>query len=146
MYLPLAHGLTLAVRGLGERVTGDMPIAMLPEIASSFRDFGGVGGSKSLRGVPGTRFLGNTRLLSSVELRWRTEHFQLFGQRWRWGLVGFIDAGRVWLRDEEDGGSLHFGRGGGMRWTWDENFIVSVDLARGSETDLAVYVGLGHQF
>jgi len=145
-YLPVATSVTLAGRALAEHVDGDMPLPMLVDIGSSFGDFTGLGGAKSVRGVLRNRFLGRSRALGNLELRWRGNPFTVAGQRWRLGAVGFVDAGRVWHPATPSGGDLHWGRGAGARITWGEAFVVALDFAWGTEAGLQTYVGLGHLF
>ena len=45
-----------------------------------------------------------------------------------------------------DGDGLHVGRGGGLRLTWGEAFVVAMDAAYGPEAGIQNYVGLGHLF
>lgn len=146
-YFPLARRATVAGRVMGEHVRGAMPLTMLPDMGSSFRDFLGVGGAKSVRGVYKARYLGQSRVIANLELRLRGNAFRAAGQRWRPGVVAFVDAGRVWAAGVPEGGSgLHWGRGFGARLTWGDAFIVAVDLGRGSEAGTQTYVGLGHLF
>ncbi|MGD2135634.1 MAG: BamA/TamA family outer membrane protein [Gemmatimonadales bacterium] len=147
-YLPLGRHLTLAARALGEHVTGDMPAAMLPDIGSSFRDFPGVGGGTTVRGVLRNRYLGRTRVVGNVELRVRSAVRQVLGQRVRLGAVAFVDAGRVWDERGEDGDGLglHWGKGTGARLGWGDAFIITLDVAHGSEAGVQLYLGLGHLF
>ena len=146
-YVPLAASLTLAGRLLGEHVAGTMPVAMLPNLASSFKDFEGVGGAQSLRGVFRARYIGVSRILSNMELRWRGVQFPGIGQPWRIGVVAFVDAGRVWDDAGTDAGAgLHWGKGGGIRWSMGDAFIVAIDVAHGSEAGVQAYMGLGHLF
>lgn len=146
-YLPVGPDITLAGRLLVEHVAGTMPVSMLPNLGSSFRDFEGIGGSASVRGVFRARFIGATRLLSNAEIRWRGTQFAGLGQRWRIGLVAFVDAGRVWDEVGSDtGAGLHWGKGGGVRWTMGDAFVVAIDLAHGDEAGLQTYMGLGQLF
>ncbi len=145
-YVPAGPHFTIAGRFVGEHIAGSMPASMLPDIASSFRDYPGVGGARSVRGVLRERFLGTTRVLANLELRWRGRPFALLGQRWRVGAVAFVDGGRVWHRAADDDGGPHVGEGAGLRVTWGEDFIVAADVARGSEAGVQVYIRLGHLF
>ena len=119
-----------------------MPVTMLSDIGSSFRGFTGIGGAKSVRGVLRNRYLGTSRVLANLELRWRTREFRFVGQTWRVGTVIFVDGGRVW----PGGGALHLGTGGGLRLTWGEAFIVAADVATGAEATLQTYIGVNQLF
>lgn len=145
-YLPVGPGVTIAGRLLGEQVEGDPPVSMLPDMGSSFREFPGLGGGKTVRGVLKARYLGTRRVLGNAELRWRGGTFRLAGQRWTPGVVIFADGGRVWAPGGADGAGLHQGAGAGFRLTWGDAFIVAVDVGQGSEAGTQLYVGLGHLF
>ena len=119
---------------------------MLADIGSSFGDFTGMGGARSVRGVFRNRYLGRSRALGNLEVRWRGDPFTVAGQQWRFGMVAFVDGGRVWQPNTADTGGLHWGRGGGFRITWGDAFIAALDIAYGGEAGLQTYVGLGHLF
>jgi hypothetical protein len=146
-YLPVTDGLNLAVRVLGETVTGDMPLAMLPDMGSSLGDLTELGGGRTIRGVFRARLLDRRRGFTNLEARWRGGRFGVLGQELRPGLVAFFDAGRVWspgesltLRD------LKWGAGGGGRLIWGDAFIVTVDVAYGREAGVQFYVDVGQLF
>lgn len=146
-YARLGPTLSFAVRLLGERVTGVMPVTMLTDIASSFQDFNGLGGAKSLRGVLKNRYLGQSRGLGNLELRWHGSEFHFLHQRFTPGAVVFVDAGRVWAKPPTvNGGGIHWAHGAGLRLTWGDDFIVACDLAKGGEAGVQVYLGLGQMF
>ncbi|MBI2401726.1 MAG: BamA/TamA family outer membrane protein [Gemmatimonadetes bacterium] len=147
-YLSLDPSLTVAARVFGEHIEGAMPVAMLSDLGSSFQDFGGLGGAESVRGVLWQRFLGRTRALSNLEVRWRGPGFRFLGAPWQLGAVGFVDAGRVWDdRGAGDGAAgLHWGKGGGLRVAWGQSFIIAADFGHGREAGLQTYLKLGHMF
>jgi outer membrane protein assembly factor BamA len=147
-YVSPAPWLTFAARVLAEHVRGDMPLTLLADIGSSYQDFTGVGGAESVRGVLRLRYLGRTRALSNLEVRWRGPRFRLLGAPWQVGAVGFVDAGRVWdSRGFGDGASgLHWGRGAGLRLAWGQSFIIAADFAYGAEAGLQTYLRLGQLF
>ena len=61
------------------------------------------------------------------------------------GMLGFADAGRVYL-DGEDSDKLHNGYGGGLWFAWlDRANVVSATYAR-SEGDTKIYVRAGFAF
>jgi len=147
-YLSPYARLTFAARLFGEHVRGDMPLALLADLGSSFQDFTGVGGAESVRGVLRQRFLGRTRMLTNLEIRLRGPGFRLFDAPWQLGAVGFVDAGRVWDdRGLGDGSAgLHWGKGLGLRIAWGASFIVGADFGHGSEAGTQTYLRLGHLF
>jgi hypothetical protein len=145
-YLPLGPSFTLAGRVLGERIAGTMSVSMMPNMGSSFRDYEGIGGGSSVRGVFRARFLGGSRFLGNAELRWRGGQFSGFGARMRFGAVAFVDAGREWDVGGTDPDRLPVGRGAGFRWSWGDAFVVAIDFGHGTEAGTQMYLGLGHLF
>lgn len=140
--------ITFAARVFGEHVRGDMPLALLADLGSSFQDFTGIGGAESIRGVLRQRYLGRTRALANLEVRLRGPGFRLFGAPWQLGAVGFTDAGRVWDdRGLGDGtAGWHWGKGLGLRIAWGASFIIGADFGYGREAGLQTYLRLGHLF
>ena len=108
-----------------------------------------MGGSSSLRGIPKDRYIGKSLLLSNSELRWRAVDFSLFKRSSFLALSGFADAGRVWpdrFRVDDVLNDLHVGYGGGVRVGVGPSFIVATDIGHSSESQAAVYVGLGWMY
>ena len=147
-YLSPSASLTFAGRVFGEHIQGAMPVAMLADLGSSFQDFTGLGGAESVRGVLWQRYLGRTRALGNAEVRWRGLPFRFLGAPWQLGVVGFVDAGRVWDdRGAGDAGAgLHWGKGAGLRVAWGQSFIIAADFGHGKEAVLQTYLKLGHMF
>jgi Omp85 superfamily domain len=146
-YLPVTDGLNLGVRVLGETVTGDMPVAMLPDMGSSLGDLTELGGGRTIRGVFRARLLDRRRGFTNLEARWRGSRFGLLGQELRPGLVAFFDAGRVWSPGESlTFHDLKWGTGGGGRLTWGDAFIVTFDVAYGREAGVQFYIDVGQLF
>ena len=115
-YLPVTDRLNLAVRVLGETVTGDLPVTLLPDMGSSLGDLTELGGGRTIRGVFRARLLDRRRGFANLEARWRDGRFGLLGQRVRPGVVAVFDAGRVWSAGESVTlDDLVWGAGGGGR-------------------------------
>ncbi|MGQ0562590.1 MAG: BamA/TamA family outer membrane protein [Gemmatimonadota bacterium] len=129
-YLPLGAS-TLAFRAGGQRVWGSFP---LHEAAF-------VGGSSTLRGYTWNRFAGDAAAYGSTELRVPLTRITLL-TRGELGVLGFADAGRVWLDGESDGG-WHTSYGGGL-WFASLGHAISVSYAKGEEGRF--YISLGQAF
>ncbi len=140
--------LTFAARVFGEHVRGEMPLSLLADLGSSFQDFNGIGGTESVRGVLRQRFLGHTRALSNLEVRWRGPGFHLLDAPWQLGAVGFVDLGQVWDDTGQGDGTagVHWGKGVGLRLAWGASFIIGADFGHGAEAGLQTYLRLGHMF
>ncbi len=124
----------VGVRAGGRKVWGDAPYFHLAYI----------GGDESLRGWVRQRFAGDASLYGSGELR-----IDLFNYRVVFpstvGVLGLVDAGRVWV-DGDSPGDWHSGYGGGiwiaLRGT---RSVLSVVYAT-SDEDEGVYVNVGFPF
>ncbi len=148
-YFPLGERLTFANRLLVQDVEGDAPFYDLSIIQTSFKQLEGLGGGRTLRGIPKNRYVGKGVFLWNAELRWRALNFTLFGLASHMVLSAFVDTGRVW----EDGlvlsellSDLHTAYGGGLRVGVGENFIAGIDVGRSSESSAAIYINTGYAF
>jgi outer membrane protein assembly factor BamA len=148
-YLPLGDRLTLANRILVQNVEGEAPFYDLSLIQTSFKQREGLGGSRTLRGIPRNRYVGKGIFLWNAELRWRATDFTVAGRSFYTVLSAFVDTGRVW----EDGlvlgellTDLHTSYGGGIRVGMGENFIAGLDVGHSSESSAAIYINTGYIF
>ncbi len=142
-YFSLGRRLTLANRALLQYVTGHPPFWDRTLVQTTLRQLEGLGGAKTLRGIPLDRYVDDGLVLDNVELRWRAGDFAALGRDWHLVLSGFVDGGRVWSGNEISFDDLHFGWGGGLHLRMGESFVVAADAAHSSEATLPVYVGLG---
>ncbi|MDH3731911.1 MAG: BamA/TamA family outer membrane protein [Gemmatimonadota bacterium] len=94
---------TLALRLGGARVWGDQ----IPFFNAAL-----VGGSDNLRGFDAERFAGDASLFGSAELRLLVRRLRVALSA-DLGILGFVDAGRVWSDGESPGG-FHLGAGVGI--------------------------------
>ena len=118
-YLPLGLGKsTVAFRVGGALASGDYP--------AQYAAF--VGGSSTVRGYSWQRFAGDVAASGSTELRVPVGTLN-FVVRSDVGLIGLVDAGRVWL-DEQSNGGWHTSYGGGV-WLGAFGKALSVTYARG---------------
>lgn len=143
--------LTLANRMLLQGVQGDAPFFDLPVLASSFKPQEGLGGAKSLRGLPRNRFVGRGVFLWNTEARWRAAQFRapVLHRPSHVVLSAFVDKGRVWeddVRVAELLDGLHVTGGGGVRVGLGESFTVAADAGFAKLGGPSVYVGLGYLF
>lgn len=149
-YLSLAGGLVLASRVMVQQVAGDAPFYELFTVESSFKQQEGLGGAKTLRGVPKNRYVGKGLFLWNAELRWRAAEWRLVGKPFHLVLNGFVDSGRVWTEETipvaEVLKDLHHGYGGGARVGMGDNFVVAVDGGTSAGSGLGLYIGLGYLF
>ena len=148
-YVPLGtERLVFANRLLLQNVKGGAPIYDLSVVQTSFKQQEGLGGAKTLRGIPKDRYVGKGMFLWNAELRWRAAELAALGKPLHLVLSGFVDSGRVWengvvLHAPVPG--LHHGVGGGARLGVGESFVVAVDAGHG-EGSTPLYIGLGYLY
>lgn len=149
-YLSLLPRLVLANRVLVQQVAGAAPFYELFTIESSFKQQEGLGGAKTLRGVPKNRYVGKGTFLWNAELRWRAAEWDMIGKPFHLVLSGFLDSGRVWSGETIPLDALltelHHGYGGGLRVGMGENFVVAVDGGTSPDAGLGIYIGLGYLY
>jgi len=145
-FVTFGRRLTFANRLLLQRVTGGAPFYDLYLVQTSFKQLEGLGGAKTLRGIPKNRYVDDALGLWNAELRWRVADFTAVGRPFHLVLSGFADTGRVWGRDTFSLTRLHAGYGGGVRLGMGESFIVAVDGGHSSATTLPIYIGLGYLY
>jgi hypothetical protein len=148
-YFPLAtERLILANRLLLQGVAGDAPFYDLAVVQSSFKQQEGLGGAKTIRGVPKNRYVGTGLFLWNTELRWRAADFNVGGAPVHVVLTTFLDQGRVWADGVEAGEvltDLHRGYGGGVR-LGRGSLVVGADVGHSREATAPLYIGLGYLF
>jgi hemolysin activation/secretion protein len=97
-----------------------------------------------VRGLQKHRYAGDAALFANADLRIYVSRFRIFlpGE---WGILGFADAGRVYL-DGESSNEWHTGFGGGLGFAWlDRANTVSLSFSR-SKGRNAAYVKAGFAF
>ena len=148
-YVPFGDRLTFANRFIVQDVYGDAPFYDLSTIQTSFKQREGLGGSRTLRGVPRNRYVGKGLFLWNAELRWHATDFAVVGRSFRMILSAFVDTGRVWEEGPVLGefpSDLHTGFGGGVRVGFGENFIAGLDVGRSSQSAASIYFNTGYVF
>jgi len=130
VYIPLGWP-TVALRAGGQRVWGTFPLH-----ESAF-----IGGRTSVRGFSWNRFAGDASVFGNAELHVPVARITLL-TRGQFGLIGFSDAGRVWLNGDSEG-DWHTSVGGGV-WFSTIGHALSVTYAKGEKGK--VYVSLGMPF
>ena len=149
-YLPLVGPrLVLGLRFLGHALFGEVPFYEL----SRFDDTYALGGGSGVRGVPAGLFWGKAKLFGNVELRAEVLEFHAFGKALVLGVVGFLDAGRLWADFSSqpaldgDGLGLHYGAGGGLRLQSGSAFVLRADVAWSPDArPIGGYFSAGQQF
>lgn len=124
----------LALRAGGKKIWGTFP----------YSDAAFLGGARDVRGYREQRYAGDASLYGNAELRVFLARFVLIAPI-DFGVLGFADAGRVFV-DGESSDTWHGSWGGGT-WFGPANrlAIVHASLARGAERT-TFYLGLGFAF
>jgi hypothetical protein len=137
--------LTFATRGVYNMQFGSAPFFALSQLGFSDHDRRGLGGFATLRGYKINRFVGDSAVALSGEMRWFFTEGYFLGQHLKPGLAIFADSGRSF-----DDVELHFrdwkgGFGAGFRLAWNLATLVSFDFGVSRE-DAIFYMELGTQF
>ena len=125
----------------------------------------GLGGINTVRGLLAQRLVGDSYAWMNSELRIRVASFNFINQSWYVALNPFFDAGmvtRLYKGDElsafygrsvddlrAEALKLHMSAGGGLKLAMNQNFIVSVEMARpfkATDGGLATYIALNYIF
>ena len=128
-YAPFLLGSSIAARVGGGTAWGSFPVH-----ESIF-----LGGRRSLRGYRSERLAGDAALYGNAELRLPIGHLTLL-TRGRVGLIGFADAGRVWV-DGESSGDWHTSWGGGL-WYSTMGLTGTLVYGVGEQNRFHAYFGL----
>lgn len=142
--------LIVAARLILDGVVGDPPVVEMARIGGSV-DLSTYGGTDLGRGIRGQRYLGRVKILEQQEIRWHFYEVDALGQRFGFVTNAFLDAGFVSLAFDDLGAaapSLPIGFGAALALSWNENFIVRVDVAASSVEGFAPYpyITLGQSF
>jgi hypothetical protein len=122
---------TFAVRIVSDLLIGNPPFYEL----SRFEDTYALGGAGGVRGVPAQRYYGKVKLFGNAELRTELVPFHALDKPMVFGVVGFLDVGRVWADIHAEpaldgpGPGIKFGTGGGLRLQSGSAFVLRLDVA-----------------
>ncbi|HTE24315.1 BamA/TamA family outer membrane protein [Flavitalea sp.] len=72
-----------------------------------------IGGAETVRGYWRSRFTGQSSFYQNTDIRWKITDLRGYVFRGAFGIYGFFDDGRVWIKDEHSN-TLHTGYGGGI--------------------------------
>ena len=111
-------------------------------------------GKTELRGFRKTRFYGDRKFYTNLELRIKLFNFRTYLFPASMGILGFHDLGRIWYKNEDGidpsapsgkSNAWHKGWGGGLWFTPFNMSVLSVEAGHSEEGTLA-YVRLGYMF
>lgn len=146
-------------------IAGNQPFYLQGNMPDSRNNRDGLGGSKNVRGIMGSRLVGDGYLYGNLEARWKIVRFNWIGQSWYFGINPFLDAGMVvqpYAYDKTgipagvygdyisgNAETLHLGYGLGIKLAMNENMILSVDYgfaASANDGSTGLYIGLGYLY
>lgn len=144
--IPKLADVVLAARGVYEVQSQGAPFFSMDTFIFTEDPRIGMGGLRTLRGYKQDRFVGHVMALTNYEIRYTFAETMLLKQRFAFGVVPFLDMGRVfdavrrttlkgWKRTQ----------GGGARITWNQATVIMVDYGF-SDEDSGLYVNFGHIF
>ena len=129
-YVPIgARGPSLAFRAGAETALGDYP----------FQEAAFLGGFTSLRGFQYQRFAGDASVFGTAEARQPIGQVRLIA-RGRLGVLGLVDAGRVYVDGDSEGG-WHTAVGGGVYFET-VGRVLGLTYARGDSGLFYLHFGL----
>jgi hypothetical protein len=97
-----------------------------------------LGGSENLRGYWRTRYTGRTNFYQNTDIRWRIAELRGYVFRGSFGVYGFFDDGRVWIK-EEHSTLLHTGYGGGIYFIPYSTLTLNMSCESSKEINLFIF-------
>jgi hypothetical protein len=124
--------------------TGDPTLITLGELGG-LTVVEGIGGRFRGRGFPRRRFVGSSKLYTSLELRAEPFDWEIRGRPISPGLKGFMDAGGAFEVDRRAWPNFHVSGGVGLYVVWNEFLVLRVDAGFSNE-GYGIYLNTGHNF
>lgn len=134
-YFSAGRAVTLALRAGGKKVFGTYPYLEAATIGEGGLGVGGLFEPRdTVRGYRARRYLGDASLWGNADVRLRVSHITLILPG-SWGLQGFADVGRVWVKGESSD-TWHPGVGGGI-WVslLNDRMAFSTGISHGKDQD-----------
>jgi hypothetical protein len=103
-----------------------------------------IGSDENLRGYRKFRFAGKSKFYNQAELRLRLANFKTYLFPAAFGIHAFVDAGRVWVKNDVDK-EMKVGYGGGFWFSPLRRILLSFTYAVSDEDKLPL-IGLGFKF
>ncbi|HEY1693859.1 MAG TPA: BamA/TamA family outer membrane protein [Polyangiaceae bacterium] len=152
-FVPLwGRKVVFAGRLVGDALVGDPPFYELSRFNDGYTTYA-IGGLNGVRGVPAQRYYGKVKAFGNAELRTEIASFHALGKPVIFGLVAFLDAGRVWADTSAQpdldghGVGLKYGAGGGVRFQSGSAFVLRGDVAYSPDAKpIGGYVAAGQMF
>jgi hypothetical protein len=147
-FIPVGSRIVFATRVEGDALTPGAPLFELSRFGG-VDPIEGVGGERTVRGIPRARYIGRVKLIATEELRVRVADARMLDRRVSIGMVAFVDTGRVWQFENNDGAgffkNFHSGAGGGLR-LYHREFVIRMDVGTSHERAVNFYLTFGNFF
>jgi hypothetical protein len=140
-YFSAGRVLTLALRAGGKKVFGTYPYMEAASIGEGGLGSGALSEPEdTVRGYRARRYLGDASAWANAGLRLKVSHMTLILPG-AWGINGFGDVGRVWLKGESSD-TWHPGVGGGI-WLslLNDRMAFSTGISHSSQDDIWYFNG-----
>jgi outer membrane protein assembly factor BamA len=140
-YLSAGRVVTFAFRAASKKVFGTYPYMEAASIGEGGLGEGSLGEPRdTVRGFRARRFIGDASASLNSDVRLRVSHITIVLPG-AWGLQGFYDVGRVWLKGETSD-TWHNGAGGGI-WLslLNDRMAFSTGISHSTEADLIYFKG-----
>jgi surface antigen Omp85-like protein len=134
-YFSAGRAVTFALRAGGKKVFGTYPYLEAASIGEGGLGPGALSEPRdTVRGYRARRYLGDGSLWGNADVRLRVSHITLVLPG-SWGLQGFADIGRVWVKGESSD-TWHPGVGGGI-WVslLNDRMAFSAGISHGKDQD-----------
>ena len=140
-YLSAGRVVTFAFRAVGKKVFGTYPYMEAASIGEGGLGEGALGEPRdTVRGFRARRFIGDSSASLNSDIRLRVSHITIVLPG-AWGLQGFYDVGRVWLKGETSD-TWHNGAGGGIWLSMlNDRMAFSTGISHSNEADLIYFKG-----
>jgi hypothetical protein len=97
-----------------------------------------LGSNDNLRGYRRERFAGRSKFYNQTELRLKIANLKTYLFPASMGLVAFVDAGRVWVKNDTDK-EIKVGYGGGLWFSPLRRIVITASVGLSSEDTLPVF-------
>ena len=144
-FVPIGSRIVLGARIEGDILTAGTPLFELSRFGG-VDPLEGVGGERSVRGLPKARFIGRAKALASTELRVKLADSRLLDRN-RIGKPTTLGVDFIKTLNGDDGKffDFHSGAGGGLR-AWKDEFLIRFDVGTSPERSLNFYLTFGSFF
>jgi hemolysin activation/secretion protein len=103
-----------------------------------------LGNEDNLRGFRKHRFAGKSKFYNQAELRLKIANLKTYLFPAAFGIYGFLDAGRVWVKNDNDSKMLT-GYGGGIWFSPLRRIVLTLSYAKSKEDGMPLF-GMGWKF